>query len=295
MADLPIQDKVFPFFCKNPDCDSVFDIEDFIHVALLWGYIHLVGSQHQIIGITCPACRKTSINKYLSPSPDFSLGLLEKFVPVQDFQKLKGTIKFRKFVPFSKKILYWQFVKKNPYKIGLPRRKRVVIRPFSAKYSLEEELFPRQLDTEFFLSNSPDDEIFALNETIKPIFDHYPNFITEEFPYRWPESYINHLCDIENRYDVKGLPRIVSNHSIYNYSDAWLRIKPDYIPSRKVKTEIVDAFDKAMAFKSLSRYRNFIADAGGLVGHENIRLFDSVGACDCGSANSSSELNFRTF
>jgi hypothetical protein len=38
MDELPLFNSVFPFDCGYQSCDKVYHLEDFIHVALLWGF-----------------------------------------------------------------------------------------------------------------------------------------------------------------------------------------------------------------------------------------------------------------
>ena len=105
MFNLKVYDKVFPFRCKNRECNEVFFHEDFAQVALLWGFIYLVGKEHQIIGLTCPKCYKTSLRKYVFNLKDFSIDLLEEYAPYIDLAGDTINVQFRKFVPFSKRIL----------------------------------------------------------------------------------------------------------------------------------------------------------------------------------------------
>ena len=51
MFDLKPYYEVFPFRCKNQKCNEVFFREDFAQVALLWGFIYLVGKEYKIIGV----------------------------------------------------------------------------------------------------------------------------------------------------------------------------------------------------------------------------------------------------
>jgi transcriptional regulator with PAS, ATPase and Fis domain len=96
MAELKIYDQFFPFKCDNPECDEEYDLEGFIDVALLWGFIYLTDKQHDLFGITCPDCFHTTLRKYPVNIPDFSIEILER-------QANGPNIKY--FVPFSPKIL----------------------------------------------------------------------------------------------------------------------------------------------------------------------------------------------
>ena len=90
MAEMKVYDTVFPFACDNPGCGKEYDLEGFRDVAQLWGFIYLRSGIHDIIGITCPDCIKTSIKKFPSDTETADLVLNTNFV---------------RFVPFSPKIL----------------------------------------------------------------------------------------------------------------------------------------------------------------------------------------------
>lgn len=63
--------KVFPFQCSNPDCNEEYDLNRFLGVYSLWGYIFLTNMDSSIVGLTCPTCKHTTINRYTGLPADF--------------------------------------------------------------------------------------------------------------------------------------------------------------------------------------------------------------------------------
>ena len=250
MAALPVQDKIFPFACKNLSCSRrLYDIDDFIQVALLWGFIYFTSNEYQIIGLTCPNCFFTSIRKFTFDSEIFSIELLENRAPDRDFENNKINVEFRGLVPFSKKILYRAFYQQRYLEA---HHININLEQFSANIPLEAELFPEQ-----FLDQYPpivfrDADNFIISEKINVLALDYPKFVKDELPYTFNESYIEHLCNIENTQDVKAIPRVVSNYNIYQYSDVWLRSKPNKMLYGVYKERIYSAFERVFNFQNVS-------------------------------------------
>ena len=68
MADMKIQDNVFPFLCDNSECQHEYDLEGFINVVLFWGFIFQTNDEYSLLGMTCPECNKTTIKKCPYPA-----------------------------------------------------------------------------------------------------------------------------------------------------------------------------------------------------------------------------------
>ena len=88
MAEMQIIDSVLPFKCENQDCGKEYDIHDFGDVVLLWGFIFLIAEKDEmaLIGITCPECKKTTIQKYRAAAAirflwDMGFHFAKQFLP----------------------------------------------------------------------------------------------------------------------------------------------------------------------------------------------------------------------
>ncbi|MFC1818957.1 sigma 54-interacting transcriptional regulator [Thermodesulfobacteriota bacterium] len=252
MFNLKVCHEVFPFICKNRECNQNFFVEDFAQVALLWGFIYLVGKEYQIIGLTCPKCYKTSLRKYVSHLKDFSIDLLEKHTPEIDSAGNTFKIEFRNYVPFSKRILYQMFMNSRGPEPIFAEQPRLA--PFSNANSIQQELFPDEYHGRESKNDVGGEKVFSIPENIKIIHDNYPTIITGEMPYGFSDGYLLHLNGIENsRPLVKVIPRIVSNFNIYLYSDVWLINAPQF-RDEKIKEKIFMAFDDAIHFQNFSEF-----------------------------------------
>lgn len=83
MKDWPVRENFFPFECNTPDC-SEYNSREFCSAAFNMGYIWLTNEKVFLIGLTCPKCLKTTINKYSLNIPDFDIAQFsnfEHFVP----------------------------------------------------------------------------------------------------------------------------------------------------------------------------------------------------------------------
>lgn len=253
MKELPEIDNVFPFVCQNTECREVYELEDFVQVALLWGFIYLVSNEHQIIGVSCPQCHFTSLRKYILDTNDFSFEKLEQCC--QESTTARGNkslnIKFRNFIPFSKTILYTQYVVRVN---NVPQHDRTNVVPFSSRLSLTEELF----QNDNTVSNITKGD-FSLPEFITPTNKIYSDKSRIDLTYNYNEKYILHLRDIENTIRKRALPRVVSNYNIYHFTDTWLKPFPyDDGQQLKIKDDLVKAFELAVRFKNISKYNTFV-------------------------------------
>lgn len=248
--------SVFPFNCDT--CGRTYHFEDFIHVALLWGFIYLASSKNQVIGFTCPACQGTSIRKYRLSVEDFSIELMENACNVLDIGKIKKPVRFREFVPFSKRVLYTEYSERED---RVPFYERIPPLPLFQGISLRNEFFRKKA---FDRINSAE-EIYTIPEFISPQMDSYPYNIQIDIPYNLPEPYIAHLSLIENSIRRKSIPRIYSNYNVYKYTEEWLRTFPfnEGTPLR-MKKDLVKAFESAANFKNISAHKELILNNMGL-------------------------------
>ena len=161
MSKIETREEVFPFECGHPRCDKVYDIGQFKEIALLWGFIYLTCGEFDLIGLTCPDCHFTTINKYKSFAPDFSIERLQDYNAPIDFLGKTISSNFNFFVPFSEGI--------------------IVDSNLLAAKSLSEEY--------------NDGIKYRLPQLIQPRV-HYPEKIRQEFPFSLAEELIQELCKL---------------------------------------------------------------------------------------------------
>jgi hypothetical protein len=213
MSKIETREEVFPFECGYPRCDKVYDIGQFKEIALLWGFIYLTCGEFDLIGLTCPDCHFTTVNKYKNFTPDFSLKILQEHNAPRDSQGKIFVSDFVFFIPFSPLIL------------------------------VESKLLSASV-----LEQMPTGEIaYQIPHFAQPKML-YPDKIRTEFPYSITEESIQNLCVLEYERKVKAIPRIVSYLSIYQYTDNWLSFSQvDQIPFSS-RQFISDQFDLAFRF-----------------------------------------------
>ena len=102
MTALKVQNKIFPFACKNLSCNKLYSLEDFIQIAILWGFIYFTNEEYNLIGLTCPNCDFTSLKKYRADSEEFSIKLLENNAPDSDFEIIKLMLNLKILCHFQK-------------------------------------------------------------------------------------------------------------------------------------------------------------------------------------------------
>ena len=251
MTALKVQNKIFPFACKNISCNKLYPLEDFIQIAIRWGFIYFTNEEYNLIGLTCPNCDFTTLKKYRADSEEFSIKLLENNAPDSDFENNKINVEFKNFVPFSKRILYRVFFQQGDF---VPRHINIHLDQFDIDTPLEAELFPEQFDGRYPQAESRDRSNFTIPENIGLLGHDYPKFVKDDLPYSFSEEYLSHLCDIENNQDIKAIPRIVSNYNVYHYSDVWLRSVPNTKLFGDFKEKIYTAFKDAFKFQNVSRF-----------------------------------------
>ena len=213
MSKIEIREKLFPFECGHPKCEKIYEIEQFKNIALLWGFIYFTHGEVKLVGLTCPHCYFTTLNKYKYNTPDFSIKLLKEHNAPKDFQGKTVNTDFTFFVPFSPQIL------------------------------IESKLLSAS-----DLKQMPKDETaYHLPDFVKPRVE-YPDQIKSEFPYSVTEESIPNLCLMENKKNLKAIPRIVSPQTVYQYTDNWLNFSSvDQIPFNR-RQFIDDQFESALRF-----------------------------------------------
>ena len=218
MSTLEIREKLFPFECSHPECDKVYEIEQFKNIALLWGFIYLIHGEYKLLGVTCPHCFFTTLNKYKYDTPDLSIKLLKDYNAPKDLKGKTISTDFTFFVPFSPQILIDSKLLSPSELEQIPEGK--------ATYNLPDFADPRI---------------------------GYPEKIKAEFPYSITEESIQNLCVLEYERKVKAIPRIISYLSIYQYTDNWLSFSQvDQIPFSS-RQFIDDQFDLAFRFNILGK------------------------------------------
>ena len=270
MDELPLFNSVFPFDCGYQSCDKVYHLEDFIHVALLWGFINLISEEYQLVGFTCPACRRTSIRKLKLDVEDFSIDIMEDACRVLNIGNGDKNIQFREFVPFSKRILYTEYIVNEDQ---VPGYEKINLEPFSQEISFKKEFSSDGI----FIDEASINKNFSIPDYIKPQKGTYPKGIQSEFPYSFHEKYILHLRDVENTVSRKSIPRVYSNYNVYQYTEAWLKGFPYYDPksSLKIKKEIMDAFESAAKFQNISNLNHLVLNRESL-STKHIRQFSDL-------------------
>ncbi len=187
---MKIHKNVFPYECDKADCRKKYDLEGFTNIALLWGFIYLTKGEHNLIGITCPDCYYTTLRKFPSYTPDFSIDAIEKQGTLKRYLGYSGDVEYdevpsvKYFVPFSAKILDRLSLASLP--------------------NLKED--------------KNKEHSYRVPDTFKNIIYTYPQYISEEFPYSIDESSIPVLCEVENNEKYKVFPRIVGRRLGYLYS-----------------------------------------------------------------------------
>jgi hypothetical protein len=197
MSEFEIHKELFPFKCDNPDCSEEYDIEKFYNAALFWGYICLTSGDYNLIGLTCPECLHTTVNKYkldgnFLTEEDFNkFGLFRD--PYGDIHLLKEQV----VVPFTEHIIKEAGIELNT----------------AASQPGESELIyhvPRAIKMNgFSFVLHPDYDPKSLNVNLSP--------------YSWTatESKMLSLCNFENSKKLKAIPRISHERGLYSRTDAW--------------------------------------------------------------------------
>lgn len=180
-------DELFPFNCVERNCGTRFNLQDFVNIIQLWGFICLSDRQNTYIGFTCPSCLKTTMKKHPISNPASFIQYLEqKGIDIQ--KRYRGIRPYlRNYVPFSISDIEERLGKES------------------------DELKELMLDG----------GIYTLPDVAHPIID-YPWTKPSQNAFRVGEKAIPELADIENRFRVKVFPRIVAFSSIYKKTDRFL-------------------------------------------------------------------------
>jgi hypothetical protein len=197
MPKMKIYKKVFPFICSNSKCKTKYNIEKFADVVMLWGFIYLTNKKNNLIGITCPECRHTTVNKYTTSTPDFSIDMLQK-------QKQSTTTVSFDDIPFGVIPTIKQFV---PFSINILEHFSLIENE-DIKQDAEQELFEVAY-------------IYEVPSGFEPVAP-YSSLMQKEFKFGILERSLHSICDIENKKKLKALPRIVNFNSVYKNIDTLL-------------------------------------------------------------------------
>lgn len=84
MKKRQVLEKFFPFQCNTSGCKE-YSFGEFFYAARNVGFIWLTNGKHSFIGLTCPQCLKTTINKYAIDIPDFDSAIFGNFDDVIPF------------------------------------------------------------------------------------------------------------------------------------------------------------------------------------------------------------------
>ena len=181
-------DKLFPLYCNGTDCQTHYNLSDFIEVIQLWGFICLSSEKDTYIGFTCPNCCQTTIKKYqISDSTSFIQYLENNGIDIK--KRYRGIRPyFRHYVPF--------FVR-----------------------DIDKSIFGKDLDELKELTQ--EGEIYSLPDIAHTIVE-YPWIKSNKNDFRIGEKAISKLIEIENRFKVKVFPRIVGFSSIYKKAEKFL-------------------------------------------------------------------------
>ena len=189
MAEMRVHKKVFPFICGNSKCKTEYNIKRFTDVALFWGFIYLTDRKNNLIGITCPDCHHTTVRKYTISTPDFSPEIIEEqgtSIKSIDNIEYEATPNIKQYVPFSINILeHFSLIDKADIKQGAEQA------------------------------------IYKVPFGFEPVAPYSP-FMRKELKLAIQESSLRSICDIENKKNLKALPRIVDSNSIYKNIDTLL-------------------------------------------------------------------------
>ena len=177
MKDWPVLEKIFPFKCNTPKCGELSSRE-FRSAALNMGYIWLANENFFIIGLTCPKCLQTTINKYSVDVTDFEISQFDNF---QNFIPFPSE-NFQNRIPTPSNILYhlpprYLFSEQDPSDF---HPKPILNYPewFNSRciYYIDENEVPEILKYE--------------NEKQERVF---PRIIGDDSVYNWTDAFLCHL------------------------------------------------------------------------------------------------------
>ncbi len=173
MPEMQILDSILPFKCQNQDCAKEYDIHEFGDVVLLWGFIFLIAEEDEmaLIGITCPECKKTTIQKYRAYAAMKFLWNVSKH-----FNLIFGD------EPIDSK---WK------------------IKYFSHHHLLDAGF----INTPLPATPQSNETVYFIPE--KMIFEDYSKSLQESWPFSISEGTVSYALEIENSQSYKAIPRVL--------------------------------------------------------------------------------------
>ena len=178
---MEIMDSVFPFKCENQCCGKEYDLKKFGDVILLWGFILLIAEENEtaLMGITCPACKKTTIKKYRA------------------FAGLDLLRKMHKHLKENRRSQVDQLTLMREWWIG---------RCFSAQ-QLNEKGFNMFLQK----NGSAKNAVYLLPEEVT--YNEYSKQYQTTEPFSLAEDDVPLVLDFENSQACKYIPRVIASPS----------------------------------------------------------------------------------
>ena len=178
---MEIMDSVFPFKCENQCCGKEYDLQKFGDVILLWGFILLIAEENEtaLMGITCPACKKTTIKRYRA------------------FAGLDLLRKMHKHLKENRRFQVDQLTLMREWWIG---------RCFSAQ-QLNEKGFNTFLQNNGAAKNA----VYLLPDEVT--YNKYSKQYQTTEPFSLAEDDVPSVLDFENNQACKYIPRIIASPS----------------------------------------------------------------------------------
>jgi len=187
---MEIMDSVFPFKCENQCCGKEYDLQKFGDVILLWGFILLIAEENEtaLMGITCPACKKTTIKKHRA------------------FAGLDLLWKMHKHLKENRRSQVDQLALMREWWIG---------RCFSDQ-QLNEKGFNRFPPKNEVVKNA----VYSLPDEVT--YNEYSKQYQTTEPFSLAEDDVPSVLDFENSQACKYIPRVIaspSSSSLYSFTN----------------------------------------------------------------------------
>ena len=223
------------FTCKTPGCNKGYTITDFQEVSKKTGFIELTNNEFKIFGIVCPACGKTTLNRYPVHNYTHPVGC-------DNLNEYHGIVRFYndKFIPRYIAEMEKIGSHSNCDVQGLSRSE--------IEMALDMKGWEISCLREDYLSNCfscctsySESESFALEtnalriEDLDYISDIYPDWYKSKCVYYFNEKDIVEALEFENKNQIKIFPRKVHSSSIYHKTEKFL----DYLKGEDVLEDIV--------------------------------------------------------
>ena len=180
MSEMQILDSILPFKCENQDCAKEYDIHEFGDVVVLWGFIFLIAEEDEmaLIGITCPECKKTTIQKYRA------------YVAIDFLSNLSNHLE----------LLFDDGPIDSKWKIKY----------FSPHHLLEAGF----INTPLAATAQSNETVYSVPEEM--VFEDYSKSLQESWPFSISEGTVSYALEIENSQSYKAIPRAIPEaRSVY--------------------------------------------------------------------------------